>query len=126
MGQQVALQAARPAITPTAASCASPPSAPTAARATAATAWLYPALSEVVEWDYLDAADYGASPERLEGWRRNPTLAAVYVCLDDDVQGLTIARRYHQHLKAGRAAVVVCLSQRTRLAAFPGGALRRG
>lgn len=78
--------------------------------------WLYPALSEVVEWDYLDAADYGASPERLEGWRRNPTLAAIYVCLDDDAQGLTIARRYHQHLKAGRAAVVVCLSQRTRLA----------
>jgi voltage-gated potassium channel Kch len=80
--------------------------------------WLYPVLSDVVDWTYLDAADYGASPVQLAVWRRDPALAAVYICLDDDAQGLNIARRYHQHLKEKerQTAIVVCLSQHTGLA----------
>ncbi len=76
---------------------------------------LYPVLSEIVDWRYRDAADYGANSEQLTEWVRDPALAVVYVCLDNDAQGLNIARRYHQHLQAS-AAVVVSLSQHTHLA----------
>lgn len=76
--------------------------------------WLYPMLGDIVDWRYLDTADYGASPERLRAWAQDSTLAVIYVCLDDDAQGLSIARRYHQALP--NVVVVAGLSQRTHLA----------